>query len=316
MNLIAAAAAVSLLSILGPLPALAQAPTSQPSSAQTASPHDPTAAVKQGDTAFGTEDWAGAVDHYRSALKLGAGSPVVHFRLGYALHMLKRYEDALRHHLLGARIANRPLRIDALYNAACANALLGRKDAALTFLRRAIDTGFRDLDQVGKDTDLDSLREDAEFKELIGSIGKAPLLHEQLDFLKGTWEAGGGISRRVTISVPNSASRALIVVSNTGDSTWTGLLMPNAENRTWTWVAADALGTSLNLTGQAADGGGMQFRGRESGPAGPGAYWRITLTPRDGSIQERVEISEDDTTWKPARELTLHRPSTPTPATP
>jgi tetratricopeptide (TPR) repeat protein len=314
MRLVAAAAALALLSPLYPIPTSAQPPTAPAGAAQTAASQDP--AARQGDAAFGTEDWMGAVEHYRTALKLGSASPVIHFRLGYALHMLKRYEEALKHHLIGARIANRPLRIDALYNAACAHALLGRKEQALAFLRRAIDTGFRDLEQVAKDSDLDSLREDAEFKELIASIGKAPLLHEQLDFLKGTWEAGGGISRRVSVSLPNPASRALVVVSNTGESTWTGLLIPNAEHRTWVWVAADALGTSLTLTGEAAGDGGVQFRGRETGPAGPGAFWRITLTPRDGSIQERVEISEDDATWKPARELTLHRPTTPTPASP
>ena len=51
----------------------------------------------------------------------------------------------------------------ALYNAACARSLEGRKDDALALLRRAIDAGFDDPDQLRKDDDLDALRSDPRF---------------------------------------------------------------------------------------------------------------------------------------------------------
>jgi tetratricopeptide (TPR) repeat protein len=97
-----------------------------------------------GNEAFQKEDWEGAVKAYQAALAKGSGMRLIHFRLGYSLHMLKRYEEALKHHLLATQLTNRALRIDALYNVACAQALLGRKDEALKFLQYAIDAGFKD----------------------------------------------------------------------------------------------------------------------------------------------------------------------------
>ena len=51
----------------------------------------------------------------------------------------------------------------SLYNAACARSLEGKKDEALGLLRRAIDAGFDDPDQLRKDDDLDALRSDPRF---------------------------------------------------------------------------------------------------------------------------------------------------------
>ncbi len=55
----------------------------------------------------------------------------------------------------------------ALYNAACARALAGRKDEAFDLLRRALDAGFDDPDHLRDDDDLDGLRSDARFRLLL-----------------------------------------------------------------------------------------------------------------------------------------------------
>ena len=55
-----------------------------------------------------------------------------------------------------------------LYNLACCEALAGRKEDAISHLRVAVEgrPGLRDLAK--EDTDLDSLRDDAAFRELVG----------------------------------------------------------------------------------------------------------------------------------------------------
>jgi mannose-6-phosphate isomerase-like protein (cupin superfamily) len=55
-----------------------------------------------------------------------------------------------------------------LYNLACCEALAGRKDDAIGHLRTALERTPRLHDLAKEDTDLDSLREEPEFKELVG----------------------------------------------------------------------------------------------------------------------------------------------------
>ncbi len=55
----------------------------------------------------------------------------------------------------------------SLYNAACARALSNRNDEALDLLRRALDAGFDDPDHLREDDDLDGLRSDPRFRQLL-----------------------------------------------------------------------------------------------------------------------------------------------------
>jgi len=59
----------------------------------------------------------------------------------------------------------------AIYNCSCAYALLGEKRTALVLLRRAFDSGFRTVAHWAKtDSAFDSVREDAEFKQLVAEL--------------------------------------------------------------------------------------------------------------------------------------------------
>jgi hypothetical protein len=255
-----------------------------------------------GNEAFQKEDWEGAVKAYQAALAKGSGMRLIHFRLGYSLHMLKRYEEALKHHLLATQLTNRALRIDALYNVACAQALLGRKDEALKFLQYAIDAGFKDTGQVGKDTDLDALRGDERFKKLVEGVGKTPRLDQQLDWFIGTWTSkneNGEVTQTLTLSRPLEANHAIVTTNtNIGGGALTGLLTPNAVERTWTWVQVDGMGTTLKLTGKALEGGGVRLEGRESSIGGEGARVRLTWKPEGDAVVEKAEVSEDGATWR------------------
>jgi len=55
----------------------------------------------------------------------------------------------------------------ALYNAACAQALASRKAEALDLLQRALDAGFDDPDHLREDDDLDALRAEPRFRQLL-----------------------------------------------------------------------------------------------------------------------------------------------------
>ena len=57
---------------------------------------------------------------------------------------------------------------NTLYNASCVYGILGRAAEALAMLRRAVTAGYANFDWVRRDPDLALLRDDAEFKRLVG----------------------------------------------------------------------------------------------------------------------------------------------------
>ena len=109
----------------------------------------------------------------------------VDFELEFFGDILQRhpdYVDVLRvmgtlltlkgRHKEGLEIDRRLVRLrpkDALaqYNLACSYALLKRLDQALQALRKAIEMGYRDFRYMRQDHDLDYLRSDPRYKQLL-----------------------------------------------------------------------------------------------------------------------------------------------------
>jgi tetratricopeptide (TPR) repeat protein len=64
-------------------------------------------------------------------------------------------------------VATRPADPTAHYNLACRYALLKQGDMALGSLRKAIELGYRDFQFMEADHDLDSIRKDPRFRQLV-----------------------------------------------------------------------------------------------------------------------------------------------------
>jgi len=75
-------------------------------------------------------------------------------------------EESVRH--VQTAVALRPNDGNTLYNAACTYGVLLRKSEALETLRRAISAGYGNLNWAAKDSDLDCLHDDVEFRKLVG----------------------------------------------------------------------------------------------------------------------------------------------------
>lgn len=132
------------------------------------------------------------------------GHPGANMLLGGHLHATGEYARALPHHLRAAGAGgSAQLSSTALYNAACALALLGRSDEALTTLESAVGAGFANLGLLATDSDLASLRDEPRFVALLppppgsGSAfaeADAVILHEWRGEAPG--DAFGWIARR------------------------------------------------------------------------------------------------------------------------
>jgi hypothetical protein len=68
-------------------------------------------------------------------------------------------------------VSLRPSDPTAHYNLACRYALLKQPDLALVTLRKAVELGYRDFRYMQEDHDLDSIRKDPRFRQLLREFG-------------------------------------------------------------------------------------------------------------------------------------------------
>jgi tetratricopeptide (TPR) repeat protein len=84
---------------------------------------------------------------------------------GNNLTLKGRYAEGLQ---IDKRLIQlRPTDALAHYNLACSYALLKRPDQAIKTLRRAVELGYRDFRYMREDHDLDSIRHDPRFRQLL-----------------------------------------------------------------------------------------------------------------------------------------------------
>jgi tetratricopeptide (TPR) repeat protein len=84
---------------------------------------------------------------------------------GNNLTLKGRYPEGLQ---IDKRLVQlRPSDALAHYNLACSYALLKRPEQAIKTLRRAVELGYRDFRYLREDRDLDSIRHDPRFRQLL-----------------------------------------------------------------------------------------------------------------------------------------------------
>ncbi len=121
------------------------------------------------------KDYDRAIADFNEAIRLSPNHlnpnlPTMYISRGAAYGNKKDYDRAIADY-------NEAIRLDpkyplAFYNKACCYALTGKKDLAIENLGKALELGYRDFKYMEKDSDLDSIRDDPGFKELLKKYGK------------------------------------------------------------------------------------------------------------------------------------------------
>jgi hypothetical protein len=89
-------------------------------------------------------------------------------QLAFLYTQAGRYRDALA---LDRRLVTmRPRDATAFYNLACSHSLLKQITRGFAALKRAIQCGYRDLEQMQMDADLENLRKDSHWHDLLSAI--------------------------------------------------------------------------------------------------------------------------------------------------
>ena len=106
----------------------------------------------------------------RQQLELSPEDVRARILLANRLAEIGEAEEAVRH--LETAVALRPNDGNTIYNAACTYGLLARKSEALDTFKKAVAAGYRNMDWAKRDSDLQLLREDPQFLELVSAPPK------------------------------------------------------------------------------------------------------------------------------------------------
>ncbi len=149
---------------------------------------------QEANDATQNEDFDKAVKILRELNVKTPGNPAIQFYLGYNLHASGNIDEALGYHMKAAA-ADANFKPTALYNVACVHSLKKDNDKAFDYLRQSIEAGFRTMDQLHSDPDLDNIRKDPRFAEMVALIendGKAPAKKLMAEDLYGEWKINSG----------------------------------------------------------------------------------------------------------------------------
>lgn len=128
--------------------------------------------LEQAQKEIDQERYEQAAEIYRTILKQSPDHEFATYRLGYALHGAGKLDEAIEYHQRASQQAG--TRGIALYNWGCALSLKGEKQPALDQLAAAIEAGFRRRDAFASDPDLNNLREEPGFQELLAKLEQPP----------------------------------------------------------------------------------------------------------------------------------------------
>ncbi|UCD76033.1 MAG: tetratricopeptide repeat protein [Phycisphaerales bacterium] len=112
--------------------------------------------------------WEEAAEAWRQVSEVEPENGSAWFNLGYCLHAAGHLEQAIEVHQKAAMFDE--YHGIALYNLGCAYSLMGRLDEAMEALYGSRDAGFDLTGVIADDSDLDNLRDDPRFLELLTEL--------------------------------------------------------------------------------------------------------------------------------------------------
>lgn len=210
----------------------------------TAQAGEKTSAIREtADTAVASGDWPTAIESFQKLVEINPKDGRSWHMLGYSLHASGDLDKALKVHLKATEFPE--VAAIASYNAACVYALRGDKEEALNWLAKAAERGFGGADHMAEDTDMDVLRKEPRYKEIVARIEKNATQPAAVQVFAGTFErklarmvlfAGRGSVGGVSISYGQPAWQ---------DSYEKTIASPQGQNRRWRfgkdeWTTLDA----------------------------------------------------------------------------
>jgi tetratricopeptide (TPR) repeat protein len=225
--------------------------------------------------------------------------------LGYAYYNQGEYKKAISSYQMADSLDFSIPQIR--YNIACCYALLGDKENSLKHLNSAVNAGFRQIQLLYNDQDLQRLRNDPRFQELVLALEQEvnPCLHNpvyrEFDFWIGEWDVFNQQGQKVGENSIQKSLKECVILEN-----WTSVRGSKGQSinfydpssGTWkqTWV--DEGGRIIRYSGKIVEGS-MHFYGEFIDKDGNQELAKVVLEPlEDGRVHHLIQHSKDyGKTW-------------------
>jgi hypothetical protein len=200
------------------------------------------------EAALANQDWDTAIASFKQLVEADDKDAKAWLLLGYSLHAKGSLDEALKVHLRAAEFSEvAPI---ATYNVACVYSLQGKKDDALNWLTKAVKVGFNRPEHVQEDPDMEALRAEPRYKELLAQMEKNAATSPRVTVYAGSFDRK--LARMVLFGGKGSLGGVSISYGQPrwNDSYEQHLASPKSENRRWRfgkdeWTTLD---TSVPLT--------------------------------------------------------------------
>ncbi len=138
-------------------------------SATQANPRLSNAHLAAGNVYYAFQNYTAAAESYKRVLEIDPNNVTAYSNLG-AVYAVQKDISTAEHYLqLGYQV--QPNDPSLCYNLACLYSLQHRMEDALNFLQRAFENGYRDVQHIQMDSDLDAIRDHPRFHDLLRQYG-------------------------------------------------------------------------------------------------------------------------------------------------
>ena len=254
---------------------------------------------KQAGSYFMAQDWGNAVKAYEALTTSNPRNGRYWYRLGFALHSLGKYKDAVEAYTRSVEIGGNPT---SMYNLACSYAQLEDREMAFKWLGKSTEAGFSSVEQLVSDEDLAGLRHDVRFDALVTQARQnaTPPCERspeycQLDFWMGDWNVYSNDQLAGTNKIERVLDSCVLLESWTGKGGYNGKSFNYYTQSTGKWhqLWLDNKGGYISYLGEFKDGS-MRFEGENVSSDGTRELSRMTFTPLpDGRVRQFIEQSKD-----------------------
>jgi len=254
---------------------------------------------------FNDHNWIDAKDKFEQIVKDSSQNGEAWFYLGLTYVNLNQIPAALRAYQKADSLHFAPAQ--TRYNIACAYALQNDKGKSIQALAGAINAGFKNIQQLSTDPDLDNIRNEPEFQELFIQLEQQifPCLHNpkysEFDFWIGEWEVFNPQGQKVGENYIQKLMQGCLIQENwtsARGSRGTSINYFDPAVNKWKQNWVDENGRVIWYVGEFKDYA-MHFQGELIDPQGRVEQARVILELLpDGNVHHVIRHSKDSgSTW-------------------